>query len=87
MIVFGITSKDLEVTAPLIAASLGLEFVAHESSFRCGNYYRAEAVLGEVLLQSNCGADCAGIEPFEDGWPIERLVLYFSGPDDEVWHP
>ena len=87
MITLGINSNDLEAIAPVIAAALGLQFRPHESSFRGGNYYRAETVHGTVLLQSNCDADAVSEEPFEDDWPIDRLVLYFQGHDDRAWNP
>ena len=87
MVTWGINSNDLEPTAAVLSAALDLPFKPHESSFRGGVYYRAETAQGTVLLQRNCDADAVSEEPFEDDWPIDRLVLYFEGRDYKAWAP
>ena len=87
MIAWGIKSNDLEGVVPLLADALHLRFFPHESSFRGGNYYRANASLGDVVLQLNCDSSSTGSEPFENGWPLDALIIYFDGPNEELWEP
>jgi hypothetical protein len=89
MIAFGINASENEVekTAAALASVLGLPFKPHESSFRGGDYYRAEAAHGTVFLQSNRDDDAKGGEPFAEDWPLDRLILCFDGADDEAWNP
>ena len=85
MIKFGINSNDLKSAASTIGAALKVEFCLHESSFRGGDYYRAETPSGTMFLQNN--RDVLDNEPFEANWPMDQLVLYFDGADDDVWEP
>jgi hypothetical protein len=85
MIKFGIKSNDLESAARSIEAALGTELFPHESSFRGGDYFRAEILNGTMLLQNN--RDVLDGEPFEDSWPTDQFVLYLAGADDLVWEP
>jgi hypothetical protein len=86
MVALGINSSDPGEVAPLIAATLKVLFVPHESSFRGGKFQRAETSHGTIILQCNRDGSAEG-EPFEKSWPIDRLVLYFDGLNDTNWEP
>jgi hypothetical protein len=81
MITFGLTYTDIRHASSEIAAALGLNFAAHESSFRGGDYYRAEMQEGWIYVQSNL--DVLDNTAFESEWPIEQILLILDGPIDD----
>jgi hypothetical protein len=51
---FGLSTSDLEAARALVEPVLGVEMEAHESSYRCGDYYRKRLPNGdEFSLQKN----------------------------------
>ena len=83
MIKVGINSTDLGLVARVLGSALDVEFVAHESDYRGGNYYRAQAAEGTLLLQTNY--DLIDDETFESARPERAVVLYLDGPQDSKW--
>ena len=83
MIKFGINSTDLRSSAATVGTALGVVFQPHESDSRGGEYFRAEMAHGTIYLQQN--RDVLDDEPFEPNWPIDQLVLFLDGLDDEMW--
>jgi hypothetical protein len=86
IIKFGIKAKERELDsiAEILAGVLKVKFEPHESSFRGGEYWSAEVPKGEVFLQSNRD-ELPEDDPFESGWPIDELILYLAGEEDEFW--
>ncbi len=83
MVKFGLSSKELKTVALILGSMLNVDFVLHESHFRGGDYYSAEAEPGMLFLQENY--DLLDQEPFESSWPADSIVLYLDGPDDRAW--
>ncbi len=65
---YGLASGDLEELRPLIEKLLGVKFVAHESSYYDGGYYRTGPVGEENFVLMRNFKDEEGIhhEPFAD---------------------
>ena len=61
--VYGVSSDSLDGARDLVEAAVGRKFVAHESDYRGGAYYRADGCENEeeMILQRNH-------DPFEDEW-------------------
>jgi hypothetical protein len=85
MIRIGIDSIDLDPAASAIGQALKVEFQQRESSFRGGDYCRAEVREGSLIIQRN--SDALDEEPFEASWPADKLVLYLDGLSDDAWQP
>jgi hypothetical protein len=80
VIVYGIDSPDLDSAAPIIGNALDLAFRPHESDFYGGNYYRCETEHGLIVVQKNL--DVLDDKAFEEGWPIDQLILRIGGVDE-----
>jgi hypothetical protein len=83
MIKFGFDSSSIAEVAQLLETLLEIRFAVHESSFRGGDYYRAEVPQGTVIVQKNY--DSIDREPFEHAWPSEKVILYLDGVDCRRW--
>lgn len=83
MITFGINSSDRDSTADVVGTVLGVSFMARNSSFYDGDYFLAETDCGTIYLQSNLDVD----DVCDADWPADKLILVFSGPNDDAWAP
>jgi hypothetical protein len=66
-----------------VTEALDLSFILHDSSFRCGDYWRYTAPDGTlVVVQDNCleGPD----EHHEPDFPDHRVLLYVEAELDEA---
>jgi hypothetical protein len=68
---------DLEATREQVARALGPSFVAHESDYRGGDYYKALYCGEHVLVQANKD----GGEPAEPGWAGPTVVYVEAACD------
>lgn len=85
MLTYGLRSQTVEQAAASVGELLGVSFELHDSSFRGGDYFLAEAPEGTIYVQSNL--DVLDDEPFEAAWPSDQFLLCFAGLDDERWVP
>ncbi|TQV78839.1 hypothetical protein FKG94_12525 [Exilibacterium tricleocarpae] len=67
---YGIDCESLDIARTLIEALLNIVMMAHESGFRCGEYYRLYDVGQEhFILQNN-------YDDFEGEWTEESFSKY-----------
>jgi hypothetical protein len=85
MLKYGLPSKNLHQAAVSVSEMLNIRFELHDSSFRGGEYFRAEVPEGTIYVQPNY--DALDNEPFEASWPSDQLLLCFDGLDDKKWEP
>jgi hypothetical protein len=85
MLKYGLRSLSLELAAEQVSKLLSIAFRPHSSSYRGGDYFRAEVPEGAVYLQRNF--DVLDDEVFESSWPSDQFLLVFDGLDDEKWMP
>jgi hypothetical protein len=83
MLKYGLRSQSLQQAAALVGELVGVRFELHDSSFRGGDYFRAEVPEGTIYVQPNY--DVLDNEPFEVSWPPDQFLLCFSGLEDDRW--
>src|SRR5437016_601565 len=83
MIKFGFNSIELAPLARQLEVLLSIQFEAHESDFRGGEYYRVDCPQGAMRLQVNY--DPVDRNAFEADWPEKWAILYLDGIDDGAW--
>ena len=72
---FGFPDEDLQTTREAVEAALGIRMVLHESSYRCGDYFRSGDVGSEhFILQKNFD-DVEG-EWMDPTFPDCGILLY-----------
>lgn len=62
-----------------------MEFHLHDSEFRGGAYCRTKVPDGLIIIQRN--RDLHDAEPFEAGWPSDKLLLLLDGRTERGWGP
>jgi hypothetical protein len=85
MLRYGLRSKSLRDAAVSLSELFGVQFELHDSSFRGGDYFRADVTPGTIYVQSNL--DILDDEPFEAAWPSDQFLLSFAGLNDDEWQP
>jgi len=67
---YGIECADIGVARAIVEGALKITLVAHESGYRCGEYFRYKDVGDEhFILQKN-------YDEFEDEWTEESFSQY-----------
>jgi hypothetical protein len=80
---YGIKTGDLAGTASELGKALNVVFNLQSSSYRGGDYFRAEVPEGTIYLQRNY--DSLDNEPFEEAWPGDEILLCLDGIEDMKW--
>ena len=83
MLKYGLRSQSLQNAAASISELLNVRFELHDSSFRGGDYFRADVPEGTIYIQPNY--DVLDDEPFEASWPSDQFLLCFAGLEDDKW--
>lgn len=85
MLKYGLRAPSLKAAAEQVSELFRIPFRLHSSSYRGGDYFRAEVPEGTVYVQPNF--DALDDEAFESSWPSDQFLICFDGLDDEKWRP